>query len=110
MCSARDAIRRTFDNVLEILSCVDRCPDDPFETIGPAVFEELSNVSTAVCIFLDWDAQREKMARAVLDSGSSLKIIIIHEGETTLPYNATEFGHAYHFTPHQIASGKVESI
>ncbi|QDV48287.1 DUF58 domain-containing protein [Gimesia fumaroli] len=99
-----------FDNVLEILSCVDRCPDDPFETIGPAVFEELSNVSTAVCIFLDWDEQREKMARAVLDSGSSLKTIIIHEGETTKPYNSDEFGQAWHFTPDKIAKGKVESL
>ena len=99
-----------FENVLEILSCVDRCPDDPFETIGPAVFEELSNVSTAVCIFLDWDEQREKMARAVLDSGSSLKTIIIHDGETTLPYNSAEFGHASHFTPDQIEKGKVESL
>jgi uncharacterized protein (DUF58 family) len=99
-----------FDNVLEILSCVDRCLDDPFETIGPAVFEELSNVSTAVCIFLDWDEQREQMARAVLDSGSSLKTIIIHEGETTLPYNADEFGPAYQFTPDEIAKGKVESL
>lgn len=99
-----------FDNVLEILSCVDRCPDDPFDTIGPAVFEELSNVSTAVCIFLDWDEQREKMARAVLDSGSSLKTIIIHDGETTLPYNSEKFGPAFHFTPDQIAKGKVESI
>ncbi|QDU00050.1 DUF58 domain-containing protein [Gimesia aquarii] len=99
-----------FDNVLEILSCVDRCPHDPFDTIGPAVFEELSNVSTAVCIFLDWDEQREKMARAVLDSGSSLKTIIIHDGETTLPYNSEKFGPAFHFTPDQIAKGKVESI
>tara|TARA_R110002111_G_scaffold67_2_gene605 strand:+ start:26814 stop:28151 length:1338 start_codon:yes stop_codon:yes gene_type:complete len=99
-----------FDNVLEILSCVDRCPDDPFETIGPAVFEELSNVSTAVCIFLDWDEQREKMARAVLDSGSSLKMIIIHDGATTMPYNSAEFGHAYHFTTDDIVKGKVESI
>jgi len=99
-----------FDNVLEILSCVDRCPDDPFETIGPAVFEELSNVSTAVCLFLDWDKQREKMARAVLDSGSSLKTIIIHDGPTTVPYNSDEFGEAYHFTPDEIARGKVESI
>lgn len=99
-----------FDNVLEILSCVDRCPDDPFETIGPAVFEELSNVSTAVCLFLDWDHQREKMARAVLDSGASLKTIIIHDGPTTVPYNADEFGEAYHFTPEEIARGKVETI
>jgi len=99
-----------FENVLEILSCVDRCLEDPFETIGPAVFEELSNVSTAVCIFLDWDEQREQMARAVLDSGSSLKTIIIHEGETTLPYNADEFGAAYQFTPDEIAKGKVESL
>lgn len=99
-----------FDNVLEILSCLDRCPDDPFDTIGPAVFEELSNVSTAVCIFLDWDEQREKMARAVLDSGASLKTIIIHDGKTTLPFNSDEFGHACYLTPDQIANGKVESL
>ena len=99
-----------FDNVLEILSCVDPCPTDPFDKIGPAVFEELSNVSTAVCIFLDWDAQREKVARTVLDSGSSLKTIIIHDGETTLPYNSAEFGEASLFTPDQIAAGKVESL
>lgn len=99
-----------FENVLEILSCVDQCPNDPFETIGPAVFEELSNVSTAVCIFLDWDQQRENMARAVLDSGASLKTIIIHDGPTTLPYNSDEFGEAYQFTPDEIARGRVESI
>ncbi len=34
-----------FDNVLQILACVDACRNNPFDTISPAVSEELGNIS-----------------------------------------------------------------
>ena len=58
---------------------------NPFEKVAPAVADELHSITTAICIFLDWDQSREQMARTIIEAGCQLKLIIIREGETTLP-------------------------
>ncbi len=79
-----------FENVLEILACVDACRDNPFEIVSPAVADELSNISATICLFLDWDQSRKQLARTVLEAGSSLKVIVVRDGETTDPLHEAE--------------------
>ena len=74
-----------FENVLEILACVDDCRSNPFDTIAPALTEELKSISAVVCILLDWDGPRERLARAAAEAGCSVKLIIVHDGDTQLP-------------------------
>ncbi len=74
-----------FENVLEILACVEACRKNPFGEITPQLSEELANMSTVICIFLDWDSSREQLVRAAIERGCNLKAIIIREGPTSEP-------------------------
>lgn len=96
-----------FDSVLEILACVDACRDDPFEVVAPALADELGRISAAVCVFLDWDASRQHLARTIQESGCRLKTILIRDGEPTDPIDEGEFAF---YTPEQVRSGRVETI
>ncbi len=80
----------SFENVLEILAGVDVCRTDPFEKIAPALAEELHNISAVLCVFLDWDNSRKKMVQAAVEAGCSIKIIVVRDGDTTLPINSAE--------------------
>ena len=98
-----------FDNVLEILAGVDVCETDPFETIAPAVADELGSITTAVCVFLDWDSSREHLARTIIESGCQLKLIIVRDGPTTAPL-PDEHEDVTQLSPDQIFSGGIESL
>ena len=98
-----------FDNVLEILACVDACRNNPFDTISPAVTEELGNISATICVFLDWDESRQQLARQIVEAGSSLKVIIARDGETTAPLHAAE-GDVSQYSVEQIQKGGLEIL
>jgi uncharacterized protein (DUF58 family) len=95
-----------FENVLEILACLDACRTNPFETIGPALAEEIGRISTAVCLFLDWNESRRQLVRSIQDAGCRAKTIVIHEGPTSEPID----GEVLLLTPNQIRSGKVDAL
>lgn len=98
-----------FDNVLEILAAVDACRSDPFETIAPAVADELSSITTAICVFLDWDASREHLARTIVESGCQLKLIIVRDGATSEPL-PTEHTDVTQVSVEQIQNGSIEEL
>jgi uncharacterized protein (DUF58 family) len=98
-----------FDNVLEILASVDACHTNPFQTVGPAVADELHSITTAICIFLDWDASRETMVRTIIEAGCQLKLIIVRDGETTLPL-PSDLGDVTLLSPELIDSGGVDYL
>ncbi len=79
-----------FDSVLEILACIEACRTNPFDSITPALADELGNISTVVFVFLDWDAARAEMVRTAVERGCRARIFIINEGETTTPAVADE--------------------
>ena len=92
------------DNILDILACIERCPDDPFDVIAPRVEEELSQVSTLIALFLDWDDRRREFVERVLAAGVRVKAMIVSEkfGSTTIPGPA---GGIQCFTPEQVRRG-----
>lgn len=98
-----------FDNVLEILASVDACHTNPFQTVGPAVADELHSITTAICIFLDWDASRETMVRTIIEAGCQLKLVIVRDGETTLPL-PSDLGDVTLLSPELIDSGGVDYL
>jgi uncharacterized protein (DUF58 family) len=97
-----------FDSVLEILAGVDACRRNPFEQISPLIVEELEAISTAVCLFVDWDATRADFARRVLESGCMLKGILIRgdEDEPAIPEGEFE-GDWTFVTAAEIERGQV---
>lgn len=71
-----------FDNVLEILAGVEACRTDPFDRLGPAVADELTRVSTAVVVLLDWTESRRNLLEQITEAGCRLKtILIVGDGE-----------------------------
>lgn len=71
--------------VLDILAAVDVSRANPFREIAPRIADELEQISTAVCVFLDWDDVREEFCQRVLEAGCLLKIVIVRDGPTTMP-------------------------
>ena len=101
-----------FENVLEVLACLDRCTDNPFDEIAPALLNELHNISTAIFVFMNWDETREALVRTAMESGCSVKVYIVCEGATTLPIEHAEHlvGQVLSFTPDEVARGAYEVL
>jgi uncharacterized protein (DUF58 family) len=101
-----------FENIMEILACVDACRSDPFETVAPALSDELNAISTVVCVFLDWDASRELLVRAAAEAGCSVKLLIVRQGETSHPLDAAEAWTAdvTQLTPREVSTGGWERL
>lgn len=98
-----------FDNVLEILASVDRCRIDPFARVTPAVADELSSITTAICVFLDWDDSREQLARTIVEAGCRLKLLIVRDGDTSRPIDS-DVGAVEQISPEQINQGGIERL
>ncbi len=98
-----------FENILEIVACVDACRDNPFDKVTPALADELSNISTVICVFLDWDATRRELARTAVEMGCSVKILIVRDGDTTEPIDFEE-GSVAALTIGQIRDGGIEVL
>ncbi len=98
-----------FENLMEILACVDACRGNPFETITPKISEALRSISSMVCIFLDWDDEREGLVRAAVEAGCQVKIVVVREGATTKPLGGAEEWAASVrlFTPAEAAGGGI---
>jgi len=94
------------DNVLEILAGVGHTVDNPFERLAPALLDELANISTVVCVLLDWDRSREHAVRAAAEAGCSIKVVVVRNGPATEPLDS-----AYRWTPHvrQVSPAAVRS-
>lgn len=71
------------DQILEILSCVDSTPNSPFEILEPEILEHLAQITTVVCVFLDWDRVRQEFVHRLAQSGSAVKVIILRDGPCT---------------------------
>lgn len=98
------------ENVLEILACVGRCRTNPFDTLGPALVTELAQISTVVCVFLDWDGPRQQLVRAAQEAGCHVKVMVVHDGPTTLPIDQADRLDLAIYTPAQVAAGNLEEL
>ncbi len=99
-----------FESVLEILACVEACRTNPFAEIAPALFDELGQISTAVCVFLDWNESRRQLAQTIVEAGCQLKRIIIRDGPTTDPPDDPAFGPCRQYTVAEVAQGGIEFV
>ena len=98
-----------FENILEIVACVDACRHNPFETIAPALADELTNISTVIGVLLDWDASRRVLARTAVEMGCSVKLLVVRDGETSEPIDFDE-GQVIRLSVDQIEQGGIEVL
>jgi len=101
-----------FDSILEILACVDACRTDPFETLAPALAEELPNLSTVICVLTDWDQPRRELVRSAVEAGADVKLVVVRDGPTRLPVEAETAwaGEVNVLAPRDVLRGAVEAL
>lgn len=100
-----------FENVLEILACVDPCRKSPFDVVTPALCDELANISTTICVFLDWDKERQDLVRAAVESGSRVKVYIVRDSKPSRPVEQADGVYGItHYKPSDIMGGGIEVL
>jgi uncharacterized protein (DUF58 family) len=97
------------DKILEILACVEGNPEEPFETIEPEIVEGLAQITSVVCILLDWNERRSLFVQQLIACGAGLKVIVVRDGPCTLdPYEADLPGGVVVVTRERFTSGLEE--
>ena len=66
-----------FENVMDILACVEPCTEPPFEKLEPVLLDSLENITTTVVVLLDWSEPRERLIQSIRDRGSGVRVILI---------------------------------
>ncbi|MCW3059826.1 MAG: hypothetical protein JWQ02_1647 [Capsulimonas sp.] len=80
------------DQILDILACVEPGPAEPFEVLEPELQENLSRITTVICVFLNWDETRLAFAQRMAQAGAGVKVIIVRSGACTMdPDGGTAF-------------------
>ena len=69
------------EQMLEILASVQACQDKTFDYLTAAVNEKLSTLSGCICIFINWDKEREKLIRQLQQFNIPLLILLLAESE-----------------------------
>ena len=98
-----------FDNLMEIVACVEACRQNPFETIAPALADELTNISTVIGVLLDWDASRRRLAQTAVEMGCSVKLLVVRDDEPTEPIDFDD-GQVIRLSIDQIVQGGIEVL
>ena len=67
------------DRILEVLADVQPCDDKPFETIFPTVISRSEFCSGCICIFVNWDPQRQKLVQLLRNLDIPVFVLVILE-------------------------------
>ena len=96
--------------VLEILAGVGPCRQTPFARLTPALVNELTQISSVVCIFLDWDEEQQLLVRSACEAGCSVKVLVVRDKPPSKPFVAEGPVDLKLLTPEHVFSGKLESL
>lgn len=72
------------DQILDILACVEESREEAIQSIEAEVQEHLSQITTVICVFLDWNEARRAFVRGLVEHGATVKVIVVREGDCTL--------------------------
>ena len=72
------------DQILDILAAVDENPEEPFQTIEPELMSGLAQITTVICVFLDWTESRRAFVRNIASMGCGVRVILVREGACTV--------------------------
>nr|NJM03985.1 DUF58 domain-containing protein [Desulfobacula sp.] len=65
------------EKMLEILSCIEPCPDKTLLELKPALEAGLKKISGAVCIFSGWDRAHEEILRMIREALVPVFVVVI---------------------------------
>jgi len=94
-----------FENILDILACLEPNRGEPVRTLSPAVLDEVSGIGCAVAVLLKWDESRRQLIESMAKEGVAVKIILIASKKPTdLPEAASVL------SAEDIFSGRVKAL
>ena len=73
----------SLDQMLDILACVEATNRSPWPVLAPALVENLEQIASVVCLFLDWDEERRNFAEELAASGTAVKIVVVRDEATS---------------------------
>jgi len=80
----------SLDQILDILACVEACAEPPFEALEPELGLHLAQITTVICLFLDWDETRQAFVTRLVRDGAGVKVVVVRDGDCTLDPGAAE--------------------
>ncbi|HEX5323257.1 MAG TPA: DUF58 domain-containing protein [Capsulimonadaceae bacterium] len=72
------------DQILDILACIEENPNEPFQTIEPELLEDLEQITTVICVLLDWNETRRAFVHQLRSEGAGIKVIIVRDTPCTI--------------------------
>jgi uncharacterized protein (DUF58 family) len=72
------------DQILDILAHVEPTEYAPFEQLEPEIAVHLGQITTVICVFLDWTAQRRAFVQHLLEQGAAVKVIVVRDGNCSV--------------------------
>jgi uncharacterized protein (DUF58 family) len=89
------------ERILEVLAGVEPCAGKPFAALRNAVLERYGELSGAICVLLDWDAERRAFVEALRGAGVPTLTLVVTAaaGEGDDPMDPTG--------PHRLRVGRI---
>jgi uncharacterized protein (DUF58 family) len=72
------------DQILDILAHVESTEHAPFEQLEPEIAAHLGQITTVICVFLDWTTRRRAFVQHLLEQGAAVKVIVARDGDCTV--------------------------
>ena len=94
-----------FDQILDILACLEPNRKEPLSKLKAAVVEEMASIGSAVLLLFKWDEPRRQLVEQLQQYGIALKIVIITSDKSPeVPQGARVF------SPGNIFAGNVRAL
>ena len=72
------------DQILDILAAVDENPAEPFQTIEPELMQSLAQITTVICVLMDWTESHRLFVRKLAALGCGVRVIIVRDGDCSV--------------------------
>jgi uncharacterized protein (DUF58 family) len=79
------------EQILDILACVETSQGAPFESLEPEIESLLSQITTIICVFLDWTPERRAFAERLALEGAAIKVFLARDTPPTLEWENERF-------------------
>ena len=84
------------EKMLEILSCVESCPDKTLLELKPVLESGLKKISGAICIFSGWEKEHEEIYRMIHEALVPVFIIVLAGDEVKKEHLVLKTGNLHH--------------
>ncbi|MDX1934459.1 MAG: DUF58 domain-containing protein [Capsulimonadales bacterium] len=72
------------EQILDILACVEESETEPLSVVEPQILGNLEQLTSVVCVFLEWDEVRQAFVENLRRGGAGVKVLLLVEEPTTV--------------------------